>query len=321
MRRVYLDQNHWIYLSRALGGHPRSADEADAALVIKASVDQGLASYPLSLSHLEETWRQRRAAKRIPLANTMASISRNHAIAPPDALLAGELDRALHARFGQPDDLRPLQPFGVGLKHMTAGQAPELDPELIQLLLSANPGLERGRITDWIDALMLGGPDVDLPYGDLAPPPRSVAEAFAAEEEAQLKRFAAHRSNSDERQRGVAARMFLDMREALNEAQLRTSITTDDILGLGAEGLTQFMRDLPSRDALLELVTVQHRNPQTRWHANDMNDLVFTSVATGYCDVVVTERRWAANLTSSDVPQRQGTTVLARLSDLPQVLV
>jgi hypothetical protein len=81
--RVYLDQNHWIYLSRALNGKPRSQEEADAALSIQASVETAQASYSLSIAHLEETWRQRRADKRLPLADTMSLISKNHAIAPP----------------------------------------------------------------------------------------------------------------------------------------------------------------------------------------------------------------------------------------------
>jgi hypothetical protein len=217
--------------------------------------------------------------------------------------------------------VRPVKPFGIGLEHMTAGQAPQLDPEVVELLLRRHPGLDRRRITDWIDALMLGGPNVDLPYGELTPPPRDVAQSFAAEEQAQLERFAAHGSDADERRRGVAARLLLDIRDALHEAQLRTSISTDQIRALGADGMTQFMRDLPSRDALLELATVQHRNPQTRWKPNDLNDLVYISVAVGYCDVVVTERRWAANLNASDVPRRRGTKVLARLADLPTALI
>lgn len=319
--RVYLDQNHWIYLSSALHGRPRSQAEADAATVVLASVDAGLASYPLSLAHLEETWRQRRAAKRLPLADTMAAVSRNHTIAPPSALLPGELDRALRARFGEPTHVRALQPFGIGLAHMSDGEAPQLGAEVMRVLLRRYPGLDRRRITDCVDALMIGGPDVDLPFGDLTPPPREVSVSFAAEEQAQLERFAAHGSNTDERRRAVAARMLLDMREPLHEAQRRTSISTDELLALGGQGLTAFMRELPSRDALLELATLQHRNPQTRWQPNDLNDLVYISLAVGYCDVVVTERRWAANLNDSDVPRRRDTKVLARLADLPQLLV
>jgi len=321
MRRVYLDQNHWVYLARAIQGRPRTAAEADAALVVQAGVEAGLASFPLSLAHVEETWRRRRADKRIPLADTMSAISRNHAIAPPWALLPAEIDRALASRFGEPATPRTIQPFGIGLSHMTAGRAPQLDPKIVQALLSRYPVLDARRVTDWIDALMRSGPNADLPFEGMQPPPRDLAEAFAVEEQAQLERFREFAATSDEKERGVAARMFLDIRDAVHEAQIRTTVSTDELLALGAEGVTSFMQDLPSRDAMLALATVQHRNPQTRWEPNDLNDLVYVSLAVGYCDIVVTERKWAAILNASDVPARRRTVVLSRLADLPAALV
>lgn len=90
-----------MYLSKALNGAARSPAEADAARMILASVQAGQASYPLSTAHLHETWKRRRADSRLPLARTMALISKHHAIAPPWQLLPAELDRALHARFGR----------------------------------------------------------------------------------------------------------------------------------------------------------------------------------------------------------------------------
>jgi hypothetical protein len=51
--------------------------------------------------------------------------------------------------------------------------------------------------------------------------------------------------------------------------------------------------------------------------ANDLNDLVYLSAAIGYCDMVVTERKWSAILSSTDVPARTGTVVLAKLAELP----
>jgi hypothetical protein len=319
--RIYLDQNHWIYLSRALNGNPRSSAEADAALFIQASIDAGQASYPLSVAHVEETWRQRRAAKRLALADTMTTISRNHTIAPPWAVVPAEIDRALLTRFGEPQDVRPLQPFGIGMHHMSGGLLPKPDAAIVTALVSKHPHLGRRQITDMIDAILLSGPAADLPIGGLRPPSRAPAEAFARAEQLVLSTLAAHESDSDERRRVVAGRMFMDLRDAIHEAQLRTSISTDEILALGGDGITEFMMDLPSRVGLLELMTRQHRNPQTVWHANDRNDLVYTSLAVGYCDIVVIERRWAANLNHSDVPARMGTTILRRLQDLPKAVL
>jgi hypothetical protein len=319
MQRVYLDQNHWVYLSKALNGAARSQAEADAARMILASVQAGQASYLLSTAHLHETWKRRRADSRLPLARTMALISKHHAIAPPWQLLPAELDRTLHARFGRPAHPLPLQPFGRGLAHLSGGKAPALDPELVNALRELHPVLTDQDITDVIDALLLSGPDADLPFGDIKLPPLHVAEEFAEAQQAQLDLFAD--SDQDERRRGVSAIMLRDIVKPLQEATVRAGVTIDEVLALGADGLTDFMLDLPSRAGLLELTWQQHANSDTRWEANDLNDLVFLSVAVGYCDIVVTERRWQHMFNRSPIGKRPGTLVLSRLADLPEALV
>jgi hypothetical protein len=87
--------------------------------MILASVQAGQASYRLSTAHLHETWKRRRADSRLPLARTMASISKHHAIAPPWQLLPAELDRALQSCFGRPTHPLPLQPSLRRLLHIT----------------------------------------------------------------------------------------------------------------------------------------------------------------------------------------------------------
>jgi hypothetical protein len=82
MLRVYLDQNKWIDVMRALNGDPMGDRFRDVALMITAAVEAGDASFPLSSGHVYETWKARRAERRQPLARTMAAVSRNHAIAP-----------------------------------------------------------------------------------------------------------------------------------------------------------------------------------------------------------------------------------------------
>jgi hypothetical protein len=203
------------------------------------------------------------------------------------------------------------------MRHLSGGLAPEMSEDIVAALVTRHPQLDRQRIIDAIDGVMRSGPAFDLPFGGIAPPSRGPSEEFARTEQEVLDAFAEHGSDSDERRRAVAAKMFLDLRDELHEAQLRTTISTDAVIDLGADGLVDFMLDLPSRAALLELVTQQHRNPQTRWAANDRNDLVFTSLAVGYCDIVVAERRWTANLNHSNIPARMQTKVIRRLADLP----
>ena len=115
--------------------------------------------------------------------------------------------------------------------------------------------------------------------------------------------------------------MLLDILKPLYEATVRAGVAIDDVLALGADGLTEFMLDLPSRAGLLELAWQQHANSDTRWEPNDLNDLVYLSVAVGYCDIVVTERRWRHMFNRSPIGKQPGTLVLSRLADLPEALV
>lgn len=114
--------------------------------------------------------------------------------------------------------------------------------------------------------------------------------------------------------------MLLDIKAPLEAAPGRAAVTLDEFTALGRQGLTDFMFDLPSRVALLELMWRQHADLQTKWKPNDLNDLVYLSAAIGYCDIVVTERRWSAMLAQIDVRSMTGTTVLGKLAELPAAL-
>lgn len=320
MKHVYLDQNQWSYLSLALRGEPRTSEDVTAAEAVKRSVADGTASFPLSTAHVFETWKQHSAKKRQPLAQTMMEISRNDAIAPPQKLVPAEIDQALHRRFGRPDPPADVEPFGIGLAHLSGGLAPDPDPELVHHLRQAHPDLDDARAIDRIDALLLAGPEEDLPTAELRQPPLQFAEDFADAQTELQGRFKQEGTHKDEIRRAVAASMLLDIKEPLDAALGRATVTLDEFTGLGRQGLTEFMFDLPSRAALLELMWRQHGDLQTKWKGNDLNDLVYLSAAIGYCDIVVTERRWSAMLGQIDVRSRTGTIVLGKLAELPAAL-
>jgi hypothetical protein len=315
---VYLDQNQWSYLSLAHRGSPRTPDEAAAAGAVERSVGDGAASYPLPSAHVFETWKQHTAVKRLPLAQTMMEISRNDAIASPQQMLPAEFDRALHRRFGRPELPADLQPFGRGLAHL--GLALDHDPELVGYLRELYPDLGAARIADCVDALLFAGPDEDLPTAEVCMPPLQFANAFAVAQTELQERFKEQGTSKVEIRSAVAASLLLEVKEPLGGALRRAGLDIDELTGLGREGVTDFMLDLPSRTALLELMWLQHGDLRTKWKPNDLNDLVYLSAAVGYCDIVVTERRWAAMLNGTDVPSRTGTVVLSKLADLPAAL-
>lgn len=321
MLHVYLDQNKWVDLSRGFD----SADEAganfrDVALAVEHAVQTGRASFPLSVAHIFETWKKRKWEPRHALAATMTAVSRNDAIAAPHALLPAELDRALSTRFGRPTTLLPLEPFGHGLTHAGGPAAIQLLDESRAQILETMSHLDPEAATDELDALLLAGPNQDLPIADIQQPPLEFAEGFAKAQNEQAQRFKQHSADKGTRRRAVAALTLIDIRAPTLEALARAGLTWPDLEKLGADGLTEFLLDLPSRSAALDLMWRQYDNLETEWKANDLNDIAYLATAVGYCDVVVTERKWTHLLNASGAAARFGTTVLHDLRDLTPLL-
>ena len=318
-QRVYLDQNDWVHLSKALNGTARSPAEADAGAMILASVQAGQASYPLSTAHLHETRKRRRADSRLPLARTMARISKHPRSRRRGSCCQPNLTGRCTLASADPL-IRCRCSCSAGASRISpAARRRRSIPSSSGRLREHHPVLTVQDLTDVIDALLLSGPAADLPFGDIKLPPLQVAEEFAEAQQAQLDLFAD--SDQDERRRAVAVIMLRDILKPLQEATVRAGVTVDAVMALGAYGLTDFMLDLPSRAGLLELAWQQHANDDTLWQANDLNDLVFLSVAIGYCDIVVTERRGRHMFNRSPIGKRPETLVLSRLADLPQALI
>jgi hypothetical protein len=321
MLRVYLDENKWIDLARAASGHPQGEKFKTVAMMIAAAISCGEASFPLSAGHMFETWKQKSGRRRHEVATTMLAISRNHAIAPHWELVPGEIDRALRRRFGRPIDCRPVRPFGQGIKHRSGIYAPSISETLRARVLAAEPTLSQSELSDAIDLVLLAGPLEDLPLAGVAAPPVKPAQDFARAQNEQVQRFIDYAADKDTRRRGVAARQLIDIQEILEVGLARANVSWHALMELGADEVTAFMLDLPSRAAGLELMWRQFDNQQTKWKPNDLVDIGYLSCAVAYCDIVVTERKWTHMLNQGDAPKRLGTTVISDLNDLIELLV
>jgi hypothetical protein len=321
MLRVYLDQNKWIDLARAINGNPAGAPFKTVATMICGAVAHGRASFPLSAAHELETLKRRDAVQRHQLAATMMAVSRNHAIAPHWELLPPELDRALERRFGKPSSLLPLQPFGWGHQHRFGTYALPQSTDLRWRMLNADPGLSERELTDLVDRILLAGAPVDLAIAGNDLPPVEPAKHFAKVQNKTVGLFLEHHLEKDKRRGAVVMMEVREMFEQLAKAWSRAGIAWEQMVELGADGMTELLLDLPSRAPGLELMWRQYDNTQTTWCPNDMIDISYLSAATAYCDIVVTERKWTAMLNSSGVATRYGTTVISDLAHLTQLLV
>jgi hypothetical protein len=152
--RIYLDQNKWIDLSKArFGREPEAAKLREVLSLAQTGVELGIVSFPLSHFHyIEQTHPD--PGRRWRLATFMAELSRFHTIAPARLLLETEIDSALQARFGAPEDFRDHPVFGLGFSHACGEHDLEIWKRIRERIRTPE---------DWLacEKLILGRPPLD----------------------------------------------------------------------------------------------------------------------------------------------------------------
>ncbi len=135
MKRVYLDQNHWVALTRARLGDPYDEGHVGVLALLRAAVAQGEVSFPLSMFHYIETQNRRHWRSRFDVARTMGEISQFHAVAPHNRLIDAEIEHALGRVFGFLPEV-PIIPFGYGAAFHSRAPVPdyEVPDEYVHML-------------------------------------------------------------------------------------------------------------------------------------------------------------------------------------------
>ncbi|MUL47109.1 hypothetical protein FZI85_04055 [Mycobacterium sp. CBMA293] len=310
---VYLDQNKWIDLARAATGHPRGAEFVETLAVLKQAADDGIARFPLSCAHYLETGKQHDRTKRIELSRTMLRLAGQLRIAPSHTMVPWEIRRALISVFGLQRAVPKLELFGDGVAH--AFSAPSLryaapaqwqdalPPEVLAALQA------RGEAE--FEALVLGD---DMPQGGpqignlrLRDHMNLTGDRFVRGQQtiaAWISEAGRHRLKEI-----MLATAFVDISEPLATAATELGITANQL----ADNVEDIIHAIPSRWTEMQLRHRRQANPQKAWEDNDLNDVISLSIAVPYCDVVVTERSWAAHTNAAKIADRFGTLVTPHL--------
>lgn len=114
----------------------------------------------------------------------------------------------------------------------------------------------------------------------------------------------------------MVATAIADIIDPLLRISKQLGIAFDDIV----DRMTHLIEAMPSRWVEMRLKQARQANPQKEWSGNDLNDVTALAIAVPYCDIVVTEKSWAAMLTDAKIPARFGHTVTASLDDLVNFL-
>jgi hypothetical protein len=117
MKRIYLDQNIWVELSRARIGSPGARHGfSDAYHLARRAVAHGLASFVLSQTHMYETQKRQQWDKRLDIVETMIELSKIHAIRHVTEVVPLEADFAIQSLGGFKSS--QINVFGSGIQSL-----------------------------------------------------------------------------------------------------------------------------------------------------------------------------------------------------------
>jgi hypothetical protein len=323
MLRVYLDQNHWVSLTKARVEHKDGEKFTDELVLLREGVERGWVSLPLSLEHVMEVQHRSNWQSRTDLATTMIELSRWHAIGLQRHLLAAEIDAALRAIFGRPAVPRRAQVFGVGMDHVYGRPVTSYDPpaEIPIPPELLDPIRRFGREFKQIAALVGAPSDFTAPGYDPTAH-RRVGEGFAKEQE-ELRAVRRPRGfhRGDLGRRATSVDVFGEFEASFTEALQLAGLHWGNVYGLEREGMEGLLESVPTVFSHLELRRLRHEASPKPWEEGDLGDLTALAPAIVYCDVVVTERVWTNIAGRAKLGERFGTIVLRDLKSLVPHLI
>jgi hypothetical protein len=309
-RIIYLDQNKWIELARALSGKatPQLIQVLD---ILRESKRLGLNVFPLSLAHFIETNKRRDLPSRSRLGSLMWELSDNWTLACPAVIQRWELDHALSITLNRRLNERPFSLLGKGVTHASDHlESIRLDPNRIL------PDELRASLEEQADRIltksMLTGlsPWAEPEKPDLSGPAKKFCDGL-------LQARARLRGADPNLQRKAGyAQTLVNMLEDIQRALSFHGIPEAEFFAIGAEKLIGFVDAMPSIRLDMHLRLQWVRNQQLKTRLSDLNDFGYVGTAAAYCDVLVTENQ-LADLLNRDKGKK--ATVISDLMDLPRV--
>lgn len=307
MRVCYLDQKDWINLGKAHHRRPGGAAYEDVLEVLRTGVEAQTVVLPLSMAHYLETHHRAEFESRLRLAHTMLWLSCFWTIAPPHRLIPWQVEMAVSKTFATPAPISSPSVMGIGAGHVfdSLGPAPSISS-----------------IGDrWLyEMIALAGVPLDSAlFGPTAPLPNDGGVMFRDREQrlaAQIDEFELRHRLGDVIGATELVAFMPDLIKALSDAGL----TFDAFLALGANGMNEFVRAVSLADCAAGYRHYHHQNRTIRWEPNDLADVNALSVATAFCDIVVTEKQWCDAAHRARLDERYGTTFVSDVRDVVNLI-
>ncbi len=336
---AYLDLNHWIGLAKAAVDHPDGRKSAPALEALRELRAAGEVCLPLSSTHYMEMTRIGSSRQRFDVGAVMEELSDFACLMNRTILIRLELDAAIRAVLGSEEWLYAGLPL-IGRGGMQAmgmrgdlvvrdGDGNDVTAQARREFRDGPAAFDRWRrdAEDRLSRSFLRGPSNEEEPALRAEgwdPEKATALGHkrAEQENEHAARLAADPRWRRGRLRDVVAGRYLALEvfDDLNDCLGRWGVDLSEICS-DPESARRFSDSMPGADVWITMLTAMHRNPQTRWSANDIYDVDALCAAVPYCDLVATERHAAHLLHVAGLPERIGTTVVASLDEAVEEMV
>jgi hypothetical protein len=307
---IFLDLNHWIYLSREYHGKPHHKGHRGIASALLEKVHNDEVRMPVGMVHFIEHLQNENSARRERLAIVFELYSHGWCFASWSDIFVFELRQALQHMF---EGLTPALPtvFKRGFMSTTSAKGREilLNEQTSEFLafttaLSAQPGALFNMLTTTTDANRKEQKTSNA---------RVSSENAKAFEDLRMRR----RQCSREEYRHIQHVQYIFDHENLllqELAALHRSI--QDFVALGKDGLSRFWSNVPSINVDCELTAYRDRQWSRKVQPNDVKDLEQLAIAVPYCDAVVVENFWKRAITETGLGEKYRTAVFCDLAEL-----
>lgn len=308
---IYLDQNKWIDLARALIKPEDNPNFIDVANLIKDKSTKGEWQLPISMVHFMETCTRADEKSRTRLAKVMSKISRNKSIQSFIDLTELEFINAF-SKIHNGSPCIEIDAISDNLFDALGPQVPTLE------ISDSVPKEAQIQIQQIFKEDVLENEELFVLLMEKYEDRESIADIEKDDYDAKESWEALQTEFSglpiEYRYKIFLIRSFFDhfsmfykkIMLVLNKT--KEQILPKEILA-SQEKTLELLESIPSLDVRVKLMYESLRNPNRPVHEHDSNDVAFLSTAIPYTDVVITERTWKHFANTAKLGKKYNTII------------
>ena len=318
---IYLDQNKWIDIAKAVLNKPNSEMYTDVKDKILKKVSDGEWIFPLSIIHHFETMSRMDDRSRQELSKVMGEISCNYSILPFMYVDKEEFINSLQKAKGL-----SIVDFKNEVICKDFARAVGLDGKNIEISGVTNP--QQLEMIKEAATKIMENSNMFFEFMKLQSDSQFVTQ-LSNDNDVYIKEYEKLRALYilKPKQHRYAIYIYnnymdrfkTDLEKFLLEAK-NSGISKEEVLPKNTfenkEKTIEFLESIPSFAVMMRLSYDIINNTTRNFDKNDYKDISFLATAVPYCDVVITEKLWVSLIKSNKLDQKHNTFVTSNLNDL-----